>query len=461
MPFIRSISGLRATLGNDLTREVVVSYAAAFSAILPDGPIVVGSDGRPSGEWIQKEVIGALHSCGRTVRALGVVPTPTVQLLTETTDAVGGIAITASHNPAEWNGLKFLDAGGVFLDAAANHQLWNQVDTSSFDLTSSQQNGQLEHVADAIQQHLAAVQKIESVKSAPLSGGEIVIVDAVNCSGSVIVPALLRSFGYNVIELYCDGTGIFPHTPEPLAENLKELGAAVKKHNAAFGVAVDPDADRLVLYDGDGEAIGEERTITLASRAIAEFRMPDAKSIGEWFVVVNYSTTRAVDDVAEKFGGKAIRAAVGEINVVRKMQEVGAVIGGEGSGGVILPECHAGRDSLVGLGLITSYLRRNGLTLKQAVAELPTYSMTKTKFELNDRNGVAELLNELADELQDGAISREDGLFTAYSDRWIHIRASNTEPILRVIAESPTADETAALIERAASIVRRAVTVKS
>lgn len=446
MSFIRSISGLRATLGDDLTPSCVADYALGFASILPSGPIVVGRDGRPSGLWIEEVVVGALRAAGRTVRVLGMATTPTVQLLTEHSDAVGGIAITASHNPAPWNGLKFLDEGGVFLDAEANAKLWRVVDERSFVLSADQQSGNLDMVDDASELHVQRVLELDAVRSAPKANGERVVVDAVNCSGSFIVPALLEALGYTVIRLFADGSGVFPHVPEPIAENLTQLGDAVREHHAAFGVAVDPDADRLVLFDETGAPIGEERTITLATEAVMALG-----TRGD--VVVNYSTTRAVDDIAAEHGYVTHRAAVGEINVVRMMQRVNAVIGGEGSGGVIYPACHAGRDSIVGLGLITSLLRHRNTTLGQACAKLPQYEMVKTKIDLPDGFDVASLRHSVTASFQDATLSTDDGVHAAWPDRWVHVRASNTEPIMRIIAEAPSRDEANELVSRVRTLI--------
>ena len=435
MAFIRSISGLRATLGDDLTPGIVADYAAAFATILPDGPIVVGRDGRPSGEWIEGLVTNALRACGRTVRLAGMVPTPTVQLLTEHSDAAGGLIITASHNPEAWNGLKFLGSDGVFLNAEFNQQLWSVVDNGGSALSADQQTGSVETINDAIAIHIERVRALDVVQGAPQATGQRVVVDAVNASGSQIVPDLLRSFGYDVVALHCDGSGVFPHTPEPVPENLGSLAEAVREHNAAFGVAVDPDADRLVLIDETGSPIGEERTIALAAQSVYA-----SGAAGP--VVVNYSTSRMVDDVAAHYGAASYRAAVGEINVVNRMREVHAVIGGEGSGGVIYPACHMGRDSIVGLGLITSLLRKRDQTLKQAVDALPRFGMVKSKIALDDRAAVPAALERVATSLHDAVVTREDGVHASWPDKWVHVRASNTEPIMRVIAEA--ADEAAA-----------------
>ncbi len=445
MAFIRSISGLRATLGDDLTPDVVAAYAAAFSAILPSGPIVVGNDGRPSGAWIEGVVLNALRACGRSVRMAGMVPTPTVQLLTEHSDAVGGIIVTASHNPAEWNGLKFLGPDGVFLNAAANQRLWDAVDHRAFVLSADQQAGAIEILPDAVDLHLQRILALDVVKGAPHAQGERVVVDAVNASGSRIVPTLLRTLGYTVVELSCDGSGIFPHPPEPIPENLSDLADAVRQQEASFGVAVDPDADRLVLIDETGTPIGEERTIALAAQSLY-----DAGAQGP--TVVNYSTSRTVDHVAAHYGATCVRSAVGEINVVDRMREVHAVIGGEGSGGVIYPACHMGRDSIVGLALITALLRRQRQTLRQAVERLPVLHMIKSKITLQDRSAVPKALERVAAHFPDAVVGHEDGVYLSWPDQWAHIRASNTEPIMRIIAEAPDESTVAGLITQIAAV---------
>lgn len=435
-------------LGTDLTPQLIAEYTAAFSTMLPEGPIVVGRDGRPSGYWIEDIVVGTLKACGRPVRSLGMVPTPTVQLLTEKSDAVGGIVITASHNPAEWNGLKFLYADGIFLDDDANNSLWRIVDSHSQIFSDQQQSGSVEYISDAVKQHIDVICKVFNIDSKSISQNikrqQRVVVDAVNCSGSVIVPRLLSLLGYQPVPLFCDGTGTFPHHPEPLAENLGDLGHAVKQYGAAFGVAVDPDADRLVLFDELGDPIGEELTIALAAMAALESKLKGAD-----VVVVNYSTTRTVDDIAQRYGAKTLRSPVGEINVVRKMLETGALIGGEGSGGVIYPRAHAGRDSLVGIALICGLLNSSNKTLSQLCSTLPKYAMVKKRIVLSDRLELPRILGKLAKKYQHATVSLEDGVHLSWADRWVHIRASNTEPILRLIAEAPTSIDAAALIDDA------------
>ena len=434
MACIRSISGLRATLGTDLTPALVARYASAFGTVAPPGPIVVGRDGRPSGLWIEQVVIGALQACGRTVRVAGMVPTPTVQLLTEHSDAAGGIVITASHNPEAWNGLKFLGSDGVFLNAEMNALLWDHVDQDRYDLRSDQQHGNLVQLESAVHDHLERVLKLPAVATAPLPSGERVVVDAVNASGAVTIPQLLQQMGYDVIALACDGSGRFPHTPEPLPENLTELARAVVDHGASYGVAVDPDADRLVLIDGSGTPIGEECTVALAAAAVYH-------AGGQGPAVVNYSTSRMIDAVAHGYDQTIYRSAVGEINVVERMRATGAVIGGEGSGGVIYPACHMGRDSVVALACISSYLRSRNITLRQAVDSLPRLTMIKHKIAVDAGLPLSSILDDVQMQLPpDAIIHRTDGLYASWTDRWVHVRGSNTEPIMRIIVEADRSD---------------------
>lgn len=439
MAVIRSISGLRATLGDGLYPDLIANYSLAFSKTLPDGKIVIGRDGRPSGRWIENIVVGSLQASGRQVVNLGIVPTPTVQLFVEKSDAVGGIIITASHNPEEWNGLKFLNKEGVFLDADENNTLWLNYDTQNFHLTTSINFPDIEIDKNAINYHINTIlnlrvfkdsEILERLKEKKLK----VVVDAVNSSGSVAITSLLANLGCEVIPLFCDGTGIFPHTPEPIPDNLKEIANTVRTTNSDFGVAVDPDADRLVLIDERGIPIGEEKTITLAVQAVLEnpnyftFYSPSPK------IVVNLSTTRMVDDIVSLYGAEVVRSAVGEINVVKKMKEVGAIIGGEGSGGVILPEAHYGRDSLVGTALLLSLLVLKKQSLSEVSDALPKYSMLKFKKEFN--GNITNIINELIDRFPGAEIIQYDGIKINLPDCWVQLRSSNTEPIVRVIAEA-------------------------
>jgi phosphomannomutase len=455
MPIIRSISGLRATLSDFLTPEVISKYVLSFSYLLPEGPIVVGRDGRPSGQWIEQVIVGSLISAGREVFILGTAPTPTVQLMTELSEAVGGIAITASHNPKEWNGLKFIDSNGVFLDIDANSKLWEHYDNFKFLPPSSDIYYKSVSMMNAIDDHIDNILTIPVVSNGSFiqklaDKRYKVVVDAVNASGSVAIPLLLRKLGCQVIPLHCDGSGVFPHAPEPLTENLIELAQAVKNNKADLGIAVDPDADRLVLIDENGEAIGEEKTICLAIEAVlSNF---SAFEIGvEPSVVVNLSTTRLAKDIADKYLAKFHRSPVGEINVIKKMIEVDAVVGGEGSGGVILPTCHYGRDSLVGTALILFLMVKRNQTLSQIVDSMPKYHMIKYK--QNFSGSFAELIEKAKAEFPEAEINLEDGIRIDFAKSWVQMRTSNTEPIIRIIAEAPELSEAQNLIHKLKSLI--------
>lgn len=441
MSLIRSISGLRGLVGDGLGPDVVLRYVSAFARFTGGGPIVVGRDGRPSGEWIEQLVSGTLRACGVEARAIGMAPTPTVQLETEHSDAVGGISITASHNPSPWNGLKFLNSEGIFLDAEECGAFFAMVDDDARTYAAWDGAGSASDLADAIVKHCERAMGLPFVDLERLRARRFrVVVDAVNASGSAIVPMLLERCGCEVVRLFCDGTGIFPHTPEPLPENLGALADAVVAAGADFGIAVDPDADRLVLIDERGVPFGEEYTITQAADYILRFeRAHDASR--ELLAVVNLSTTRAVDDVAMRHGARVERTPVGEINVARAMKRVGAVIGGEGSGGVILPALHYGRDSIAGI-LITLANMLDYESLSALRASLPSYQIVKRRAPLAAGTSPAEALRRIEEAAPAGAgIRTDDGLRLDFENAWVHLRASNTEPIVRVIAEARTTAE--------------------
>jgi phosphomannomutase len=463
MPFIRSISGLRATVGQGLQPALLSSYAAAFAEYCAPGPIAIGRDGRPSGAWIEQIIAGTLQACGRDVLLLGIAPTPTVQLITEHTDCTGGISISASHNPAEWNGLKFLGADGVFLNASQNQEFWNIVDKGGH-FSSTVRIGKILPITNAVEKHCNAVeQALLQMGAAPLQQGTnyTVVVDAVNASGSKYIPHLLTKAGCTTIPLYCDETGIFPHIPEPLAVNLQDLSRQVVEKKADFGVAVDPDADRLVLIDENGKPIGEEKTIALSVwAALLLHAQQSASSLSNQpAIVINLSTSGMAAMIARQFGALCYRTAVGEINVVSGIKEKKALIGGEGSGGVILPACHFGRDSLVGLALIITLLREKQLTLSQAAGSLPQLFMEKDKQILQGKQS-HEILNTIEREFHHKAqsISHEDGLWMDFGESWMHVRASNTEPILRFIVEAATPDSVTQLMEKIRTIINESNT---
>ncbi len=454
MSLMVSLSGVRGIVGVSLTPEIIIKYASAFGEYCQGGPIVIGRDGRITGKIIGHLVSSTLLSMGCDVTAIGICPTPTVQVAIEKTKAKGGISITASHNPIEWNGMKFLSSTGMFLDKEENSDLMEIAESYTRIYAAWDKLGNYSLDSTLIDRHLKDIitlpfLKIEQIRERKLK----VVVDCINSSGAVIVPPLLCSLGCDVIEMNCDLSGIFAHTPEPLPQNLKDLALRVRAEKADLGIAVDPDADRLVLIDELGEPIGEEYTIVLATQFILGLK-GHSESIRKT-VVVNLSTTRAVDDIADDFGAEVIRTPVGEINVAKKMKEIRAAVGGEGSGGVIVPDVHYGRDAVVGIALIFQHLINSGKTLSELKRSLPQYVITKHKFDVEKRNP-EQILSELALQYEKvGKINRDDGLKIDFEDCWIHLRKSNTEPIVRLIAEARSWDRAESLIEEFKSAISK------
>lgn len=453
MSFIRSISGIRATLGEGLNPAVLSEYLIAFSNITADGPIVIGRDGRESGSWIEKLVISILESQSRDIINLGISPTPTIQLITEHSKAAGGISITASHNPQQWNGLKFLNQNGIFLNQEDNNNVWALVDNKKYILNSQYKKIKYEEI-DGREKHL------ESLLNLPFVNEEIinkirdkkfkVVVDAVNASGSDYLPFLLEYLGCEVINLYTDKSGIFPHTPEPLPENLNDLRARVKETDSDLGIAVDPDADRLVLVNNKGESISEEKSLVFCGISILK-KLDYFKNYSKT-IVTNLSTSNMLSIIAKKYGVDIFRAPVGEINVVNKMKEIRSFYGGEGSGGIILPESHYGRDSLVGTFLILCLLTETGKSISELDGEIPRLFMKKSKFQFN--GSFEDISNKMKKEFKNYKFNEEDGIRIDLSEtQWIHIRKSNTEPILRVICESISDKENIKLSNRVTEII--------
>jgi phosphomannomutase len=448
---LRSISGLRGIVGapGGLSAEVVTRYVSSFARYHDfKGTIAIGYDGRLGGEEFYKIAVDALVTSGCDVFALGMVPTPTVMFAVETKpELVGGIIITASHNPGEWNGMKFIAETGLFLDADENKVLWDIVDTGQFEAVPAIEFGEITDGRDLVEQHIQAVMDIPFVDRAKIAERNFrIVLDCVNASGSRILPRLLHSLGVaNVIELHCDASGIFPHRPEPVPGNLTSLKEAILREKADLGIVVDPDADRLVLIMENGEPFIEENTIVLATEQVLKHSLPHQS------VVVNLSTTRAIEDIAEKYSAKVFRTAVGEINVAKKMRETNAIIGGEGSGGVILPLVHTGRDSLVGVALCLAALAEYGGTISEKRKALPQYEIVKSKIALKNIEQVSLVLSELSDRFagQASSVNRDDGIRFDFGNSWLHARASNTEPIIRIIAEAPTRKEAEQLIAEA------------
>ncbi len=433
---IISISGIRGIFGESLTPENIVKYTAAFAMYKKRKKIVIGRDGRAGGEIVEKLVENTLLFAGCEVVNIGIAPTPTITLAVETLKAAGGISITASHNPQEWNGMKFINSKGIFLDADENKELWKYFDDTEGNFVSQDKLKQVEYYPGFADYHIARVLKINSLNIKLIKKRKFkVVVDCVNASGSKIIPELLGKLGCKVIKIDCEPSGIFTRKPEPLPENLKHTCAAVKKNKADIGIVIDPDADRMVIITEKGEPFGEENTITTVVKHILSKTKP-AKRIA----AINLSTSRSVDDVVKELGGKLYKAPVGEINVIKKMKQVKAIVGGEGSGGVILPEVHYGRDSLVGTAVILSEIAESGLKVSEYKKSLPEYHIRKAKISLENINP-DEIFEYLRNKYRDYPQNFEDGLRLDFERGWVNFRKSNTEPIIRIIAEAKTPKE--------------------
>jgi phosphomannomutase len=433
-----SVSGVRGIVGDGLDAVTAARWAAAFGAWLPAGPVVVGRDSRPSGPMIRDAVAAALVSTGHDVRDIGVATTPTTELAVQTSDAVGGVIITASHNPQPWNALKFLDARGLFLDAAQNaavrvryeagggHVAWNRL-------------GIVTTVADADLAHLDAILALPWLDRERIAArGLHAVVDAVEGAGGAIVPDLLARLGVRCTPLGCDLSGRFPHDPEPTPAHLGELRETVATLGADIGFAVDPDVDRLALVADGGLALSEEMTLVLAADFLLEHERGD--------LAVNLSTTGLIEQVAARRGVTVHRTPVGEANVVAAMLQHGCVLGGEGNGGVIYPALHPGRDALVGIAMILQLLAERAQPLSVLAAALPPVAMVKQKYAA--AADAAETWRRRLEALGPGALDVRDGWKWSGPDGWVHIRASNTEPVVRIIAEAASEEAARALIAR-------------
>ncbi|MGE5400313.1 MAG: phosphoglucosamine mutase [Ignavibacteriales bacterium] len=435
-----SISGIRGIIGDGLEPEVLVKYTSAYADFCGKGKIVIGRDARISGEMVKNIVAGTLIAKGNDVIDIGICPTPTVQYTVKNLMAAGGIAISASHNPNEWNALKLLNNTGQFMTPEENVEMLKILDSNKNSYKNWEHLGKITTYNEGLQKHVNDVLNLKYIDREAIRKRKFrVVADCVNGAGVYVIPQLLRDFGCEVIELDCDKTGIFPRLPEPLPENLTGTMKAVKEAGADLGVVVDPDVDRLVLITNDGQPFGEENTITQAVRFVL------SKEKGN--VVVNLSTTRAVDDVAAAAGCSVYRSAVGEANVVKKMKEVDAIIGGEGSGGVIYPALHYGRDALVGIAMTLQQLLEFNGTLSELKSALPRYFIAKRKLELKDKNP-DDIIKNLTDKYCQEKINSEDGLRIDFPDHWVHFRKSNTEPIIRCVTEAKTSEEAEKYIDK-------------
>ena len=430
---IESLSGVRG-YESELNDNFISAYAYAFAELCKTEKILVGRDTRQNGIPIKSTLIDALQKAGKTVIDLGICPTPTVQFAVEDHEASGGIVITASHNPLPWNGLKFIGSDGIFLDADEMRQLkYRRIEIGKQMFCPIEKSGSIDTYGRVVDDHIESVLALPYLDEDMIrERGFKIVVDAVNGAAYRAVPELLRQLGCEVIELNCHPDQPFPRSPEPLPENLLELNRAVLDNKADIGFAIDPDGDRLAVVSNLGKPISEEYTLVLAEKLVlSKFPNLDQK------VVTNLSTTMAVDDVAKQYGATVIRTAIGEINVAKKMREIDAAIGGEGNGGVLLPEAHLGRDSLVASALILQLLAEEAKPLSELTIELPHYEMIKLKVARGNLE-LSDVIDELKLLATAEKIDQQDGIKFIWEDRWVHLRPSNTEPIIRIYAEAAT-----------------------
>ena len=434
-----SVSGVRGIFGESLTPEIAVKFASHFGIFCDRGKIIVGRDSRTSGPEMFRAVSTGLMSVGCDVVDLGIVSTPTVLLAVEESNAKGGISITASHNPAEWNAMKFVGENGMFLFPQEAQRFIDSLD-EHIEFAGSDKTGNLTQDTEATDHHIKKILNIPYLNIERIRSKKFkVVIDSVNGAGGLISPLLLRDLGCQVIELNSEPTGIFAHTPEPLNKNLKQLEEAVAAHKADIGFATDPDVDRLAIVSENGKCIGEELSLLLAERFIL------SKVKGE--IVTNLSSSMASEDIAAEFGVKVHRTKVGEINVGKKMMELKSPVGGEGNGGIICPEAHYTRDAPAGMALILNYLAESGKTVSQLATEIPHYYFAKDKIQI-DPEKLDEIMNEVPKIFKDYKLDATDGIKVLGDKYWIHIRKSGTEPIIRVYIESETERKSIKLCEK-------------
>lgn len=451
MTLIKSISGIRGTIGgkvgDNLTPIDAVKFASAYGTFLKNSSnkeelkVVIGRDSRISGPMIHNLVVNTLIGLGIHVIDLGLSTTPTVEVAVPMEKADGGIILTASHNPKQWNALKLLNAKGEFLSGAEGQTILELAEKEAFDFAEVDNLGTIEYKDNYMDLHIEEVLNLKLVDVEAIKARKFkVVVDAVNSSGGIIIPALLRRLGVEVVELYCEPNGHFPHNPEPLKEHLQDICELVKKEKADFGVVVDPDVDRLAFISNDGEMFGEEYTLV----AVADYVL--SKTPGN--TVSNLSSSRALRDITNKHNGEYNASAVGEVNVVELMKATNAIIGGEGNGGIIYPEIHYGRDSIVGVALFLTHLSNLDMTVAELRASYPQYYMSKNKIELTPKLNVDMILEQIAENYSDQDVSTIDGVKIDFPTSWVHLRKSNTEPIIRIYTEAGTQEDADSLAIR-------------
>ncbi len=448
MALMISVSGIRGIFGSHLTPKNLVSFTAAYGTWLSGGSVVVGRDSRVTGQICEDIVCATLQSTGCNVIKAGIVPTPTVAMGVLKHKASGGIILTASHNPEEWNAIKMLNSKSEFLDAEQGRQVLEIANDEKIKFCQFDQIGTISYDDRLVEYH------IEKILALPYIDADLikkqlfsVAVDAVNGAGSVALPKLLDRLGCDVHKLHCEPTGIFPHNPEPLPEHLDEICEYVTRNNCDLGIVTDPDADRLAIVDETGKLFGEEYT------QVAAFDFLLSKKKGD--TATNLSSSRAADDITKKYGGVCHRASVGEINVVKLMQEKGAVISGEGNGGVINPDLHPGRDALVGTAMTLQLLAERNLSASEYRKTLPSYEMSKQKIQLAHLGMKADdLLEKITHAFSENSPNLTDGVKIDFEEGWVHFRKSNTEPIVRVYSEASNKKEAEKLAEKVISFIR-------
>ncbi|MCZ4409661.1 phosphoglucosamine mutase [Cryomorphaceae bacterium 1068] len=452
MTLIKSISGIRGTIGGkageNLTPIDIVKFTAAYGQILKNSAVgdsvkvVIGRDARKSGPMVRNFVSTTLTGMGIEVIDLGLSTTPTVEIAVPEEKANGGIIITASHNPGQWNALKLLNSSGEFISADAGQQVIELAETLDIDFAEVDGMGSYRVDESYLLRHIELVLNHPLVDKEAIAAADFhVAVDAVNSSGGIFIPALLEELGVKRVEqLFCTPNGEFPHNPEPLPEHLVELSNIVREKECDLGITVDPDVDRLAFVSENGDVFGEEYTLV----AVADYVLSQKKGN----TVSNLSSTRALRDVTERHGGTYHASSVGEVNVVEKMRQVGAVIGGEGNGGIIDPELHYGRDALIGVGLFLTHLAKSGMSMTELRASYPSYYMSKNKIQLTPAIDVDDILKRMAENHKDENINTIDGVKIDFAEEWVHLRKSNTEPIIRVYTESKSPEAAQQLAER-------------
>ena len=453
MTLIKSISGIRGTIGGEtgdnLTPPDIVKFSASYGQWLKerltgkDLKVVLGRDARVSGSMVRNLVAGTLQGMGIDIIDIGLATTPTTEIAVTSLNAQGGIILTASHNPAQWNALKLLNEKGEFLSAADGQRILEIAESDTYDFVGFEKLGKYEENNDMLQKHIDDVLALPYVDTEIIrKSGFKVAIDCVNSVGGIVLPKLLKALGVEeVLELYCEPNGLFPHNPEPLPEHLTEISSLIQKQGAHVGFVVDPDVDRLAIINEDGSMFGEEYTLV----AVADYLL---KTKGAGNTVSNLSSTQALKDITLNAGGQYQSAAVGEVNVVEKMKETKAIIGGEGNGGVILPDLHYGRDALVGIALFLTHLAKSGMTCSQLRKTYPEYIISKNKIELKPTDNVDAVLEKMKTKYADKEIITIDGVKILFPGEWVHLRKSNTEPIIRIYAESKTVENANALAQQ-------------